>query len=91
MWGQLIFRFEFELAPSWQLTRRKLKRGEAKFQRKLVCNRSRRGRKKPFFSLSLPERAGGVSPNPKFPFQKKTEIFCKRGGGHLFQRGVIIK
>ena len=46
-----------------------------------------------FFSLS--ERGGGVSPNPKFPYQKKLSFFWnffyKGGGSHLFQKGVIIK
>ena len=46
-----------------------------------------------FFSLS--ERGGRVSPNPKFPYQKKLRFFWiffyKGGGSHLFQKGVIIK
>ena len=40
-----------------------------------------------------------ISPNPKFPYQKKLRFFGfflakggeREGGSHLFQKGVIIK
>ena len=57
----------------------------------------RGGIKKNFFFQENPRRGGGgVSPNPKFPYQKILRFFWifffKRGGGsHLFQKGVIIK
>ena len=45
-----------------------------------------------FSSEKLRKGGGGVSPNPKFPYQKKLRFFWKRGGGsHLFQKGVISK
>ena len=50
------------------------------------------------FSFSLEKLrkwGGGVSPNPRFPYQKKLSfffIFFKRGvWSNLFQKGVIIK
>ena len=48
-----------------------------------------------FFSEKLRKGGRGVSPNPKFPYQKKLRFFWnffyKGGGSHLFQKGVIIK
>ena len=48
-----------------------------------------------FFSEKLRKGGRGVSPNPKFPYQKKMRFFwnffLKGGGSHLFQKGVIIK
>ena len=48
-----------------------------------------------FFSEKLRKGGRGVSPNPKFPYQKKLRFFwiffSKGGGSHLFQKGVIIK
>ena len=48
-----------------------------------------------FFSEKLRKGGGGVSPNPKFSYQKKLRFFwnffLKGGGSHLFQKGVIIK
>ena len=48
-----------------------------------------------FFSENLRKGGRGVSPNPKFPYQKKLRFFWnffyKGGGSHLFQKGVIIK
>ena len=34
-----------------------------------------------FFSEKIQKGGAGVSPNPKFPNQKKTEIFLPKGGG----------
>ena len=48
-----------------------------------------------FFSEKLRKGGRGVSPNPKFSYQKKLRFFwnffLKGGGSHLFQKGVIIK
>ena len=48
-----------------------------------------------FFSEKLRKGGRGVSPNPKFPYQKKLRFFwnffTKEGGSHLFQKDVIIK
>ena len=42
-----------------------------------------------FFSEKLRKGGGGVSPNPKLPYQKKLRffwiVFFKRGGSHIFQ------
>ena len=50
---------------------------------------------KNFFFGKTPKGGRGVSPNPKFPYQKKMRfvwIFSKGGGGSfLLQKGVIIK
>ena len=51
--------------------------------------------KKTVFFRRKSESGGGVSPNPKFPNQKKIEIFldffAEGWGSHLFQKGFIIK
>ena len=48
-----------------------------------------------FFRKNSERGGGGVSQNPKFPYQKKLRFFWifyfkKGGGSHLFQKGVII-
>ena len=52
-------------------------------------------KKKTVFFRKNSERGGGISPNPKFPYQKKMRFFwiffSKGGGSHLFQKSVIIK
>ena len=44
------------------------------------------------FSLVCPKWGvgWGISPNPNFPYQKKTGIFWLNGGSYLFQKGFII-
>ena len=48
-----------------------------------------------FFSEKLRKGGGGVLPNPKFPYQKKTEIFLeffsKRGGVSPIPKGCYRK
>ena len=55
-----------------------------------------RHKRKLFFFFGKLRKGGGISPNPKFPYQKKLRYFWnfffqKGGGSHLFQKGVIRK
>ena len=58
-------------------------------------HKGRHKKKTVFFSEKLRKGGRGVSPNPKFPYQKILRFFwiffSKGGGSHLFQKGVIIK
>ena len=61
-----------------------------------LCHHKGRHKKNCLFFRSFSERRGwGVSPNPKFPYQKNWDFvgffLAKGGGSHLFQNGFIIK
>ena len=46
-------------------------------------------KKKLFFFQKNSKRGGGVSPNPKFPYQKKLRFFLEKGGGLTYSKRVL--
>ena len=63
--------------------------GHIRCVKEVINTKGRHQKKNCFFSEKLRKGGRGVSPNPKFPYQKKMRFFWHKGGG-LTQSKMVL-